>query len=80
MRLKFLIALIILTILLGVILILAGQNPMIALIGGGITWFMVYFCGLLPKNTKNFLIVTVSKQPHALWVGAEHRRNYRHLK
>jgi len=54
MRTKFLIALIIVTILVGVILIFAGLNPLIALIGGGITWFMVYFLWSPPSKHKEF--------------------------
>lgn len=54
MRMKFLIALIIVTILVGVILIFTGLNPLIALIGGGITWFMVYFLWSPPQKHKEF--------------------------
>jgi len=54
MKTKFLIALIILTILFGGILILAGLNPMIALIGGSIAWFMFYFMWSPPPKQKDF--------------------------
>jgi hypothetical protein len=54
MRMKLLIALIIFTILFGSVLILAGLNPLIALIGGGITWFMVYFLWSPPQKHKEF--------------------------
>lgn len=54
MRTKFLIALIILTIFFGAVLIFAGCNPLIALIGGGITWFMVYFLWSPPPKHKDF--------------------------
>lgn len=54
MRIKFLIALIIGTILFAVILIFAGLNPMIALIGGGIAWFMIYFLWSPPPKHKDF--------------------------
>ena len=54
MRTKFLIALIIFTILFGFVLILAGLNPLIALIGGGIAWFMFYFLWSPPPKHKDF--------------------------
>lgn len=54
MRAKLLIALIILTILFGSILIIAGQNPLIALIGGGIAWFMFYSLWTPPPKYKDF--------------------------
>jgi len=54
MRAKLLISLIILTILFGGILILAGLNPVIALITGGIAWFMVYFLWSPPQKHKEF--------------------------
>jgi hypothetical protein len=54
MRTKFLIALIIFMILFGFVLILAGLNPLIALIGGGIAWFMVYFLWSPPTKHKDF--------------------------
>lgn len=54
MRTKFLIALIIGTTLFGVILIFAGLNPLIALIGGGIGWFIFYFLWSPPPKHKNF--------------------------
>lgn len=54
MRTKFLIGLIIFTILLGGILILAELNPLIALIGGGIAWFMFYFLWSPPPKHKEF--------------------------
>jgi len=36
------------------VLILAGLNPLIALIGGGIAWFMVYFLWSPPQKHKEF--------------------------
>lgn len=54
MRTKLLISLIIFTILFGGILTLAELNPMIALIAGGIAWFMVYFLWSPPQKHKEF--------------------------
>jgi len=54
MNQKYLIALIIGTILFGGILILMDLNPMLALIGGGITWFMFYFLWSPPPKHKDF--------------------------
>jgi hypothetical protein len=54
MRVKFLIALIILTILFGILLIWADMNPLIALISGGIAWFMLYFLWTPPPKHKDF--------------------------
>lgn len=54
MNQKHIIALIIGTILFGSILIIAGLNPMIALIGGGIAWFMFYFLWTPPPKHKDF--------------------------
>lgn len=54
MRTKFLIALTILTILFGAVLIFAEYNPLIALIVGGIVWFMIYFMWSPPSKHKEF--------------------------
>ncbi len=54
MRRKFLIALIVGIILFGIILIFVGLNPLIALIGGGIAWFMIYFLWSPPSKHKEF--------------------------
>ena len=54
MRPKLVIGLIIFTIILGIILIIAGLNPLIALIGGGVVWFMIYFMWSPPSKHKDF--------------------------
>jgi len=54
MTTKFNIALIIVTLVFGGILILAGQNPIIALIAGGLIWFMVRFLWSPPPKHKDF--------------------------
>ncbi len=54
MRTKFLIALIIFTILFSIVLIWAGMPPLIALISGFIAWFMVYFLWTPPQKHKDF--------------------------
>ena len=54
MNQKYLIALVIGTILFGGILILAGLNPVIALIGGGIICFMFHFLWSPPPKHKDF--------------------------
>ena len=54
MRRKLIIALIVLTILFGGILILMDLNPIIALIGGGIAWFMFYSLWSPPPKHKDF--------------------------
>jgi hypothetical protein len=51
---KYIVALIVGTILFGGILILMDLNPMIALIGGGIAWFMYYFMWSPPPKQKDF--------------------------
>ena len=51
---KFIIGLIIFTISFGIVLILAGLNPLIALISGGIAWFMFYFLWTPPPKHKDF--------------------------
>ena len=54
MRTKYLIALIIITTLFGIVLIWADMNPLIALIGGFIAWFMLYFLWTPPLKQKDF--------------------------
>jgi hypothetical protein len=54
MNKKYLIALIVGTILFGGILILMDLNPMLALIGGGIAWFMFYALWTPPPKHKEF--------------------------
>ena len=50
MRPKLVITLIVGTIIFGIILTIAGLNPLIALIGGGIVWFMIYFMWSPPEE------------------------------
>ena len=54
MRTKFLIALIIVTILFCIVFIWADMNPLIALIIGCIAWFMFYFLWTPPAKHKDF--------------------------
>jgi len=54
MRTKFLRALIIVTIIIGGILFFAGLNPMMALVGGGLIWFMVRVLWSPPPKHKVF--------------------------
>jgi len=54
MNAKLNIGILILTVLFGGILILADVNPTIALIGGGLTWFMFYFLWSPPPKHKDF--------------------------
>jgi uncharacterized membrane protein YphA (DoxX/SURF4 family) len=54
MKAKLTIALIIVTIICGIILVIAGLNPLIALVGGGIVWFMIYFMWSPPRQHKEF--------------------------
>lgn len=54
MRAKSLIALIILTAFFGVVFFFVGYNPLIALVSGGIAWFMLYFLWNPPPKHKDF--------------------------
>ena len=54
MTTKFNLILIGLTLVFGAILIFAGLNPMIALIGGGMAWFMFHFLWSPPPKQKDF--------------------------
>ncbi len=54
MRPKLVIGLIIFTIIFGIILTIAELNPLVALIGGGIVWFVIYFLWSPPPKHKEF--------------------------
>ncbi len=54
MRPKLVVALIVGTLIFGTILIIADLNPLIALIAGGIVWFMIYFMWSPPRKHKEF--------------------------
>ena len=54
MQPKLVIAVIIGTITFGIALSIAGLNPLIALFGGTIAWFMFYFLWSPPPKHKDF--------------------------
>lgn len=54
MTTKFNVTLAIATLVFGAILIFTGQNPMIALLAGGLIWFMVRFLWSPPPKHKDF--------------------------
>lgn len=54
MQPKLIIAIIVSTIILGIALSIAGLNPLIALFGGGIAWFIFYFMWSPPRKHKEF--------------------------
>lgn len=51
---KFNLILIALILVVGAILIFTGQNPIIALIGAGLIWFMVRLLWFPPPKQKDF--------------------------
>ncbi|MDA8240092.1 MAG: hypothetical protein M0Z67_06950 [Nitrospiraceae bacterium] len=90
MRPKLIIALIIGTIIFGVLLIIAGLNPLIALIGGGVVWFMIYFMWSPPSKHKEFTDADRLKAttramggsgPPELWIppmpGIKHKKHHK---
>jgi hypothetical protein len=80
MNQKYIIALIIGTILFGIILIIAGMNPMIALIGVGITWFIFYFLWSPPPKHKDFSDRDRLEATSRAMGGSGGRQNYQNLK